>query len=255
MKTVMVRVSNWIRSNNLEDEIKILITMHDELVFEMPSDKLMDYIPPLNNIMGLKDILQDILKWPVPLTVDAEYGDSWHVDHNFFKEHPDLKSYDKPIIFKGLTQVTEAPISDTVPVSAVEQTPVIQSDSIPAITDPVPTSESVAGSTTEPTPEIVTVVEPAPEITMSVVDTPTEPPQSIIDDGYLYYTIKQTNQSTARRINFILSILTDYERDQGGYQGPIKILRLCDREGNILSDSDIKVRTDSFITLARTLGI
>jgi len=113
MKVVMVRVASWIKENNLEDEIKILITMHDELVFEMPEDKLSLYIPQLNNIMALSDVLQNVFKWPVPLTVDAEYGDTWHVDHDFFKEHPELKNTVAPIEFHQSTQVIEQEIVKT----------------------------------------------------------------------------------------------------------------------------------------------
>jgi len=110
MKIVMVRVSNWIKSNNLQNEVKILLTMHDELVFEMPENKLSDYIPQLNDIMCLQDTLQGMLKWPVPLTVDAEYGDSWHVDHDFFKENPELKKMKASVAFHQSTQITEPEI-------------------------------------------------------------------------------------------------------------------------------------------------
>jgi len=107
MKIVMVRVANWIKANNLQDKVKILLTMHDELVFEMPEDKLFDYIPQLNDIMCLRDVLQDGLGWPVPLTVDAEYGDTWHVDHDFFKENPEMKKLKATVVFHQNTQVTE----------------------------------------------------------------------------------------------------------------------------------------------------
>jgi hypothetical protein len=127
IKTVMVRVNNWIRSNNLQDEIKILITMHDELVYEMPENRLIDFIPSINNIMCLTDVLQGSLGWPIPLTVDAEYGDTWHTTEDFFKEHPELRTIDKPITFKKSTQLFIPPKSlpkatEEVPKASLDQT-------------------------------------------------------------------------------------------------------------------------------------
>lgn len=85
IKIALWRVYRWIKENNLEDDIRILLPVHDEIVYEIKEDKLNLYIPELCNIMKLRD-LTDKLNWIVPLEVDAEYGDSFHVDHDYWKE-------------------------------------------------------------------------------------------------------------------------------------------------------------------------
>ena len=87
MKVVMARVYTWIHNNNLENEIKMLITVHDEIVYEILESKLEQHVAALNQIMCISDIIEKN-QWPVRLNIDAEYGDSWHADHNLFKERP-----------------------------------------------------------------------------------------------------------------------------------------------------------------------
>ena len=90
IKIALWRVYRWIKENNFQDDIKILMPVHDEVVYEIKEDKLDIYIPELCEIMKIRD-LTDKLKWPVPLEVDAEYGDSFFVDHDYWKEFADRK--------------------------------------------------------------------------------------------------------------------------------------------------------------------
>jgi hypothetical protein len=99
MKTIMAKLYAWIHRNNLEEDIKILITMHDELVFEITEDKLELLVPEIAKIMMLKEVIQGMLKWPIPLTVDVKYGDSWRVKKKFFDEFPQTKKrLDEPLM-------------------------------------------------------------------------------------------------------------------------------------------------------------
>lgn len=86
IKIALWRVYNWIKDNRLQDDVKILMPIHDEIVYEIKEDKLDIIIPELCEIMKLKDVCS-ILKWKVPLEVDAEYGDSFDVDRNFWEEY------------------------------------------------------------------------------------------------------------------------------------------------------------------------
>jgi DNA polymerase I-like protein with 3'-5' exonuclease and polymerase domains/intein/homing endonuclease len=232
MKVVMVRIASWISENNLQDEIKILITMHDELVFEMPEDKLDLYVPQLNNIMSLSDILQGIFKWPVPLTVDAEYGDTWHVDHDLFKEKPHLKTAATPIEFHQPTQVLETPA----PVQSIPES--IQPATVP--TEPV-SSEPISNPVeTEP---------------VSGVKNPEEDKKTeLLEPEVITYKIKNLTDTTLLKINTILTMLTK-ECENKIYEGPIKTLKIYDRENTVLSVSNMKVRSDSFFILARLFGL
>jgi DNA polymerase-1 len=227
MKTVMVRVDNWIKANHLEDEIKLLLTMHDELVFEMPADKLEEYIPPINNIMCLKNVLQEEpLKWPVPLTVDAEYGDSWHVTNDFFKEHPELRDSVAPIEFHAPTQVT-IPLVEEVKVEVTAEVSVEQQ------IDPKPEETPPPSTTLEP------VIVPA-----GTADT----------DGNLDYIVQRTVPSIVRRLNDIILFL-DEEAGCPAYSGPKKTLRLYSKDGSSMLISNVKVSADAFVGLARYFGL
>jgi hypothetical protein len=233
MKVVMVRIASWIAEKNLQDEIKILITMHDELVFEMPEDKLDIYVPQLYNIMCLTDILQGVFKWPVPLTLDAEYGDTWHVDHDLFKEKPHLKTVVAPIEFHQPTQVLETPAIEPV-------------QSVPTLAQGMLPEQKPVSSTPEPVP--VPVEAPAlPEVKENSSVGTVEPEEII-------YKVKDLTDVTLLKINTVLSMLTK-ECENKIYEGPIKSLKIYDRENNVLSVSNMKVRSDSFFILARLFGL
>lgn len=85
IKIALWRVYKWIIENNFQDDVKILLPVHDEVVYEIKENKLDFYIPEICKIMKIRD-LTDKLKWIVPLEVDAEYGDSFHVEYNYWEE-------------------------------------------------------------------------------------------------------------------------------------------------------------------------
>lgn len=60
------------------EKVHMLVTMHDELVFEIDKDILEEAIDIFVNIMCRNPALLR-LKWPVPLTSDVEMGHSWMV--------------------------------------------------------------------------------------------------------------------------------------------------------------------------------
>lgn len=69
IKMAMIKVEELIRGH--EDEIKMILQIHDELIFEIKKDKL-DYYSPL-----IKNIMQDVLTLRVPIIVDESLGDNW----------------------------------------------------------------------------------------------------------------------------------------------------------------------------------
>ena len=212
--------------------------MHDELVFEMPEDKLAEYIPQLNDIMCLKDTLQGMLEWPVPLTTDAEYGDSWHVDHDFFKEHPELKDMKAPIVFHQGTQVTE-PVPQEPPVKVEEKK------------EESPKAEVLLNApiTMELLPDINMVAD-APLLTPDSAAPATE--EESIDE--MVFTISNTSKTNLLRINQVITFLTEMS-DYNKFDGKTKILKLVDKDGYVLTVSNIRVNSTAFYTLAYFLGI
>lgn len=262
MKVALVKVHNWIRSNDLEDEIKLLITMHDEIVFEMPEDKLHIYIPILNKIMKLEDVLQKKLNWPVALSIDAEYGDSWHVDHDFFEEHPYLESavtdtdFQKAKeailkVWKGESQDPKDEPRETEAITeSVDQPQPSNEEETPHADEKTPVEEDPA-----PSPELNT--EEVSESGVEVIDMDSDngvAAPKLVNENKLVYTLRDTRKSTVRLLNDILEHIRE-EDQRGRYVGPKRILILRDRSGHSLLVDDIKVSVDAFLALARYRGL
>ena len=73
IKMAMIDVLNWINENKLES--KMIMQVHDELVFDVRSNEL-DLFK--NNI---KSIMENVVKTDVPLLVDVGYGKNWLEAH------------------------------------------------------------------------------------------------------------------------------------------------------------------------------
>lgn len=69
IKIAMIEVSKLIGGK--EDEIRMLLQVHDELIFEIRKDKLEDYLPQI------KKIMESGLKLRVPILVEENSGHSW----------------------------------------------------------------------------------------------------------------------------------------------------------------------------------
>jgi len=63
------------------DKVHMLLTMHDELVFEVDTDILEEAVDMFVNVMCDNAAIR-ARKWPVPLTVDVELGVSWKAKIN-----------------------------------------------------------------------------------------------------------------------------------------------------------------------------
>jgi DNA polymerase-1 len=234
MKTVLVRLYNWIHTHNLQDEIKMLITMHDEIVFEIPENKLAEYIPTLNSIMCLADILQGILKWPVPLITDAEYGDSWHVDHDFFEEHPELKKIDDIQFYQTAPQ-TAVPV----PATPIEE---------------IPKPEDTARVQEPVIPESPVIALPEEELSTATISALVERSPEECPENFVFQINSSLTPSRGHLLNQVL-LFCQEEAAKEGYSGSLKNLKLCDKDNNTLLVSDVKIRPDCFLALARYLGL
>ncbi len=74
IKRAMINVDGWIRG--IEDEsIRMLMQVHDELVFEIREEKLEEYIAII------KDKMSGAAELHVPLVVEAGTGDNWDQAH------------------------------------------------------------------------------------------------------------------------------------------------------------------------------
>jgi len=76
VKMAMRDVWAWLIKNNYTKDIKILLQIHDELIFEVKKD-LADKI-----IKDIKNIMENAAELKVPLVVDAKIGDNWGETEN-----------------------------------------------------------------------------------------------------------------------------------------------------------------------------
>jgi len=69
IKMAMVKIGDLIAGQ--EKEIKMILTVHDELIFEVKPDKIEDYAPKI------KKIMTEVIKLKVPIVVDESRGNNW----------------------------------------------------------------------------------------------------------------------------------------------------------------------------------
>ena len=69
----MIDVDQWIGDDNAD--IKMIMQVHDELIFEVKSNIASDALEKIVTIM------QNTLKLNIPLIVDAQKGNNWNEAH------------------------------------------------------------------------------------------------------------------------------------------------------------------------------
>jgi DNA polymerase-1 len=69
IKKAMINVHNRMRRENLQ--ARMLLQIHDELVFEVPSDEVGGLAPLV------REAMTTVYELDVPLKVDLKVGDNW----------------------------------------------------------------------------------------------------------------------------------------------------------------------------------
>jgi len=77
-KIAMGLIYNACNKRGWLDKVQMIITMHDELVFEIDLDILEEALSVITPLM-CRNVMVLSQKWPVPLTVDVEIGRNWTV--------------------------------------------------------------------------------------------------------------------------------------------------------------------------------
>ena len=246
MKIVMTRVHQWIHLSNLQDDVHLLITMHDELVFEIRNEILENVIPYIARIMMLPEVIDEKLHWPVPLTVDVKFGDSWRTKKTFFKEFPKGKEKLEELLKSKTVELFPGTVSKQVQ-------PEVPSEQILNV---ITSQEEVAQESNRdgPPPTVETVTEqqnPDPEISTSEKKEP-EIYKEAGSDRILIYTIRDRRDVTLRHVNDIIRFFIRENKRGTKYTGsPYKALRVRDPDGNNLSVSEIDVPEAPFLALSR----
>jgi len=71
IKLAMIKVADWLKKDKLTRQVRMLLSIHDELLFEVANDKLKAVQPKIQEIMESAYTLK------VPLKVDVASGKSW----------------------------------------------------------------------------------------------------------------------------------------------------------------------------------
>ncbi|KZN63044.1 DNA polymerase I [Pseudoalteromonas luteoviolacea CPMOR-1] len=74
IKKAMIKVHQWLQAHS-QDEIKLLMQVHDELVFEIKADKVVEFSEHICQLMS------EAAKLDVPLVVEADHGENWEQAH------------------------------------------------------------------------------------------------------------------------------------------------------------------------------
>jgi DNA polymerase-1 len=71
VKKAMIAVDQWVCDGNNEEEVEMLLQVHDELLFEIKKEKAKEFSAELKNIM------ETVVSFHVPLVVDIKIGPNW----------------------------------------------------------------------------------------------------------------------------------------------------------------------------------
>lgn len=75
IKKAMIEVSKWMQSLSQCSDIIMIMQVHDELVFEIKTEKVDEYVPIINQLM------ESCVSLDVPLVVEAGQGKNWDEAH------------------------------------------------------------------------------------------------------------------------------------------------------------------------------
>ncbi|HOZ55678.1 MAG: DNA polymerase I [Parcubacteria group bacterium ADurb.Bin316] len=71
IKIAMIEIEKMIKKEYKTEDVKMILQVHDELLFEIKSAKVQELSEKI------KKIMEEVLKLKVPVVVDANTGDSW----------------------------------------------------------------------------------------------------------------------------------------------------------------------------------
>ncbi|MEK7203329.1 MAG: DNA polymerase I [Patescibacteria group bacterium] len=71
IKIAMIKISRMISELNIDKQVKMLLQVHDELVFEVKENLIKE------TAVKIKEIMENVIKLKVPLIVEAKVGKNW----------------------------------------------------------------------------------------------------------------------------------------------------------------------------------
>jgi DNA polymerase-1 len=79
MRLAMIRLDKKLKSLK-DNKSKILLQIHDELIFEVPTKEVKSMSKLIKDIMS-SVTASDLHSFSTPLTVDVNIGDNWGILH------------------------------------------------------------------------------------------------------------------------------------------------------------------------------
>ncbi|MEX0912944.1 MAG: DNA polymerase [Candidatus Paceibacterota bacterium] len=75
LRIALVRITDYLKKNNLQEKARVLLQVHDELVFEVKKEAVDEIVPHLRKIMS--DVLEGMDTKGVPIEVEVKAGQNW----------------------------------------------------------------------------------------------------------------------------------------------------------------------------------
>jgi DNA polymerase I-like protein with 3'-5' exonuclease and polymerase domains len=119
-KLAMGLIHKAVRKNGWLDKMDMILTMHDELVFDVHPSILVAFLDQIPNIMASNPVVLS-RKWPIPLTVDVEIGGDWTVPFDLAEIQRDGEVPDE--LRKLLGDEVSAALVGSPPPTALEGAP------------------------------------------------------------------------------------------------------------------------------------
>jgi DNA polymerase I-like protein with 3'-5' exonuclease and polymerase domains len=136
-KAGMVYVHKMIRAKGWENKVRMLMTIHDELVFEVDKDILEEAIDAIVDAMTRNPMVMS-LHWDIPLTSDVEFGPDWSVEYNLYAMQKGDKPWPESLLpyFKHTKYRYYTPPSEGNEMKYFHLSDLKKGDSAPAVSTP-----------------------------------------------------------------------------------------------------------------------
>lgn len=153
-KYAMAAVYSYMKKHGHLDDCRLILTIHDELVFDIRND-LMDKLFP--EIVRIMTQLAGKMGWPVPLACDIEFGPNFNVAYNWYAMHsldPSTGKASEPVpkflwnridMLPGMWYINDDGEEVVIPFEEVE----VEEKVVPNVEDPVLTDQELK----DPEPE------------------------------------------------------------------------------------------------------
>jgi len=233
IKIALFRVWKWIHENGFEDDVKIIMPIHDEIVFEIKEDKLDFYIPELCELMVIRDIV-DKLGWPVPFEVDAEYGDTLSITNDYWKEKRAKKKEEGPTVESKQDTTVSDPVYNETPVKGKEDEEEKKSIFPQSAREIVSENKGDQGLVPLVAKEFVALDE---------IELKEKLSERIDNEGYFIYSINN-DAISAKQVGVILHVL---KMSKGIFEGPKFKICLVTKKGEVLFRSKHEFCIDAFV--------